>query len=443
MAKVALRTSVIWNDEVMGDVMSERPRSITIGPADGSTFITPPLGLPPRFAIVRPGRRGFVMTLGEHMRGTVCLGGVEHDVATLVRATETPGFFATAIADGDWGLVELEPSGHHKLFFQFVPVDDSDRARRRWRLLPDFESRASLTWSVMLHAVLLLTTYRLYVHDDPFVWPGPRELTANYLAARIHAQDPTPATRPSTQPAPGIAASIQQTVHREPPQLPPPPWHEPIVRQKPKAPGPPGISAEALRVIAGVTGTETGDPRRVNDGAKRTRTQIKTETTRGEGHGSGSGSGEGPTGEFTPFAGGGGGSGSGSDSGEPITLRKATFCGGSHCGGGDGFQLKPPEGHTESIEMTEEDINRVVQAHAKQVAACYQAQLSRNPSLSGGVRMQFHIAADGHVTEATVVASSIASDEVGTCIQHKVMLWHFPAKGGALVRYPFVFSSTD
>src|SRR5262249_9554814 len=120
---VALRTSLIWHDEVMGDVVSERPQKITIGPASDATFTTPNIGLPDRFAIVRPGSRGYMLALGNEMRGTVCIGGVEHDVAKLVRESDG-GFHASQIGGLDWGVIELDATGAYKLFFQFVPLEE-------------------------------------------------------------------------------------------------------------------------------------------------------------------------------------------------------------------------------------------------------------------------------------------------------------------------------
>ncbi|MDB4953130.1 MAG: hypothetical protein JWO36_699 [Myxococcales bacterium] len=98
---VALRTSLIWHDEVMNDLVSEKPQAISIGPSSASTFITPDIGLPDEFAIVRPGKRGYLLALGEKMRGTVCFAGVEHDVATLVQTRGENGFVASVIGGAD------------------------------------------------------------------------------------------------------------------------------------------------------------------------------------------------------------------------------------------------------------------------------------------------------------------------------------------------------
>src|SRR5207249_4972275 len=74
---VALRTALIWRDEVMSDVVLEKPQTITVGHAGKPTFIVPDIGLPKQFAIVRPGNRGYLLTLGDRMRGTICIDGRE------------------------------------------------------------------------------------------------------------------------------------------------------------------------------------------------------------------------------------------------------------------------------------------------------------------------------------------------------------------------------
>lgn len=123
---VALRTALIWRDEVMEDVVLEKPTSVTIGHVGKPTFIVPDIGLPKGFAIVRPGNRGYLLTLGEHMRGTICIDGKETAVADFVQRGDgdlVGGFRATGIAGKDWGVVELDESGDFKLFFQFVPLE--------------------------------------------------------------------------------------------------------------------------------------------------------------------------------------------------------------------------------------------------------------------------------------------------------------------------------
>jgi len=126
VSTVALRTALIWQDEVMDDVVLHKPTKITVGSAGGSTFVVPNVGLPKNFAIVRPGNRGYLLTLGERMRGTICLDGEQRDVQDYVKKNvERGGFAATPISGKDWGVIDLDESGDYKVFFQFVPLDDA------------------------------------------------------------------------------------------------------------------------------------------------------------------------------------------------------------------------------------------------------------------------------------------------------------------------------
>jgi outer membrane biosynthesis protein TonB len=251
----ALRIALIWHDEVMDDLVLDKPRPITVGPTANATFIVPELGLPPKFAIVRPGNRGYLLTLGEHMRGTICVDGEEKDVAELVqREAAAGGFCATSISGRDWGVIDLDASGDYKLFFQFVPLDEPpqfftkavliagaagylissaalvllwslkgialDEALFRgiglstlamlvggvvWMMIrQDGESQASLAFSVVLHAALLFMTYQLYDGENPFVWPGPRSLTGPYLVTRLEKEIP-----PEPKPVPTINSKAQ------------------------------------------------------------------------------------------------------------------------------------------------------------------------------------------------------------------------------------------
>jgi hypothetical protein len=266
VSRTALRTTLIWHDEVMGDLVLDKPRPVTIGQHRRTTFVVPEIGLPPKFAIVRPGNRGYLLTLGERMRGTICIDGEKQDVAEIVQREGTAGFCATPIGSRDWGVIELDESGHYKLFFQFVAVDDppqfftkqvviagiagyllsnaalialwylngvelTEAAIRGallatvavvvggigWTLIrQDGESQASLAFSVVLHAAFLFMTYQLYDGENPFVWPGPRALAGNYLVARLDREDP-----PEPKPVPSTGNTQQAEQPAAPTKDPP------------------------------------------------------------------------------------------------------------------------------------------------------------------------------------------------------------------------------
>ncbi len=250
---VALRTALVWHDEVMEDLVVEKPTRITLGSTGSSTFTIPSLGLPVDFAIVRPGNRGYLLTLGEKMRGTICLDGEEKSVEDFVaRGGEGEGtgnFRATPISGRDWGVIDLDESGDYKLFFQFVPLDEgptfftpkviaggaagvvlssvgmglarfgmSDSGLLdafaegagisllailiagliRWLFVQDGESQASFAFSIILHVALLFVTYQLYDGTNEFDWPGPRGMTGRYMVTRTEIEETPPPEKQKT-----------------------------------------------------------------------------------------------------------------------------------------------------------------------------------------------------------------------------------------------------
>ena len=421
----ALRTSLIWHDEVMADVVDERPRAITIGPATHATFVTPELGLPSDYAIVRPGRRGHVLTLGGAMRGTVCIGGVEQDVATLIAQSEA-GFHATAIGGIDWGVIELDASGHYKLFFAFVALDE---VPAKPLFEADLEQRASLAFSTLLHAALLFSAYQLYVHRDTVIEPV-RDLTASYIVTRT-----TTIEAPATKPA--VAAPVAATVA---PAMLPSTWREPDVRRvKPavSAPvvrppsGPPSpFDAEATHAFDALRGPRQGLAQlaQVDGGGVPGAGEVAGPTT----HGTEDQPGRGPHGTYHPRGPGG------LDTGP---MRDASLCSGNGCGGTavEVTSIGPPPAEDAS-PLTEKDIDDVIHAAKNRLTICYQREVNRDPTLAGTVQVRFEIAADGRVTTAKVTESSVKSDAVSDCLSRSIATLHFPAKGRAIVHYPFVFA---
>jgi hypothetical protein len=426
----ALRTSLIWHDEVMADVVDERRRAITIGPAANATFVTPELGLPSDYAIVRPGRRGHVLTLGGAMRGTVCVGGVEHDVATLI-ATSEAGFHATAIGGVDWGVIELDASGHYKLFFAFVALDE---VPSKPLFEANLEERASLAFSTLLHAALLFATYQLYVHHDPAIEPV-RDLTASYVVARTTTFEP-PAPRPAAA-APAVAATVA-------PPLLPSTWHEPDVRVKPKpkpAPvvkPPPGaphspFDVATTRAFDGLKGPLQGIDQlaQVDGGGQPGGPPGGGEVAGPTTHGTSDKPGTGPRGTYHPHA-------PALDTGG---IRDASLCSGNGCGGtAVAVTTIGPPPADDASPLTEKDIDDVIHAAKGRLTHCYQREVNLDPSLAGTVQVRFEIAADGRVTTAKVTASSVRSDAVSDCLTRSIATLKFPAKGRAVVNYPFVFA---
>ena len=129
-----------------------------------------------------------------------------------------------------------------------------------------------------------------------------------------------------------------------------------------------------------------------------------------------------------------------------------TGTGGLHYGPGDGgkvtgFKDRKPTGPTVVAttakingEIDKDLIRRIVRAHINEVRSCYNAGLSKNPTLAGRVTIQFSIVGSGKVASSVVEENTTKDSAVGNCIAKAVKRWTFPKvdKGGtALVSYPF------
>jgi len=518
MATVALRAALIWDDEVMDDVVIHRPTKITIGSVGKPTFVVPDVGLPKNFAVVRPGNRGYLLTLGEHMRGTICLDGEQKDVGDFVRRGgegEGPGGFrATSISGKDWGVVELDETGRYKLFFQFVPVEDASpiftgkviasiilgwllssialtfysytytrygigdsiangfalptaallvAAVARYLFLQDGESQASFAFSVMLHAALLVMTYQLYDGTNPFVWPGPRALTGNYLVTRLEPDKPPEPPKPTLSSVKDTGAAAPKTpekpkntatkndegkfggegkVERA---------RDPNAKDVPPAPPKVALFEDKNRkVLDNIIDNNLATNLGKFSGVKGD--ELKKGGL-GFGTGTGTGVGEGVNGTGTTRgsnkAGNGGG---GNVEGDFVSNKGKIDVGKERAGGGNCAKppcgtsphevkvaLSDPEG--DFAGLTAEEINRVVKARAGIFKACYQHELNRSPGLGGKIVVHFVIGGDGVVKSAkTAGGSTMRNDAVESCVTSNIMRLKFPAKGGqANVNYPFLF----
>ena len=83
--------------------------ALTVGTGPRSTFVIPDLGLPDRYAIVKPGNRGYLLTLGESMRGTLNIDGSPRDVEEFVRRGGE-GEAGDSCRFGHWGCSSLHRS---------------------------------------------------------------------------------------------------------------------------------------------------------------------------------------------------------------------------------------------------------------------------------------------------------------------------------------------
>ncbi|MCE9574470.1 MAG: AgmX/PglI C-terminal domain-containing protein [Deltaproteobacteria bacterium] len=452
-----LRAALIWHDEVMSDVVLDKPGPVTLGSVGTSTFVIPDLGLPNDFAILKPGSRGYLLNLGERMRGTISVEGSERSVEDFVRrggeGDAPAGFRATAIGGKDWGVVDLDESGIHKLYFQFVPNDPPlPLAVLALELL-----MPALAFSIVLHGILLALTYKFEVEGDEQVWPGPRAFTSAYLVTRLAPQPeekPEPKAVGATQAAPtsgevkkvntatkgreGKAGGEGKEPRARDPDakdVPPEPPKVALMEDKNRAVLDNVINHE----LATSLGKFTGLPGERRKGGVGSGTGKGTGFGPGEGTGTTRGSkGNGP---------GGGGSVEGDfqsqgkiDAGDPRAPKGA---GGTGSGVKEVAVVGTGTATGDFNGLTKEEIDAVVKKRAGLIRTCYQKQLDvRGKGLAGGkIVIHFVISADGAVTSTGVQSSQVNDDAVESCMRSQISRLKFPAKpGGGIVNYPFIFS---
>jgi hypothetical protein len=453
-----LRVTLIWRDEVMSDTVLDGPGKVTLGGDQRATIVIPDLGLPPRFALVKKRRGGYLLTLGDRMAGRISLGGVEHEVALWVRDDASEGFRATTISGRDWGVIDLDGSGDYRLFFQFVegdaPLPPSRVLRDDDLILPAF------AFAIVLFLILIGVSYQLRVDEDPFVWPGPRSLIGSYLVTRIEPEPPPPPPQPanaaSTPAAPAAAAktgqvkNIKSATKGEAGKA-GGEGEEPRARDPDAVDTPPEPPKVALfedrnrRVLDNVIKNElatslgkfTGLP------GPRQRGGVGSGTGKGTGFGPGDGTGTVRGGKGKGSGGGGSVEGDFVSQGKIDTGETRAPKGGGGTGSGVKEVAVVGTG-TASGDfggLSREEIDRVVKSRQGLIKACYQKELNRARGLGGKLVVSFIIGADGAVKSTRIDPgkSTLRNESIESCVRTQIARLRFPAKGGATVNYPFVF----
>jgi hypothetical protein len=154
--------------------------------------------------------------------------------------------------------------------------------------------------------------------------------------------------------------------------------------------------------------------------------------------------------------GGGGNAGNAIGMGNTGLIGHGTGTGGTGYGPGNGggvvgFKDRGPKVPVVSLpkaditgDIDKDLIRRIVRAHINEVRSCYNAGLTRNPSLDGRVTIQFSIVGTGKVASSVVQENTTKDNDVANCIAKAVKRWQFPRVnngGTALVSYPFRLSS--
>lgn len=458
-AALQLRVTYIWCDEVMADEAVPFGSEVILGTDGQATITIGDIGLPERFTILRPGARGYVLTLGRDMAGQMFLGGRETAVDEFLReergerADGVAGVFrATSVGPGDAGIIHLDGAGDHVLAFQFVQPEGPlarDRLRDKELLLP------ALLFALILHTAFVVMTFTLHSPEHSLVFPGRTELVTSYLVAR--PEPPPPPEKGVSEPSASKDGEVERVKSATQGKKGKAGGEGKKPRQRDPEPGevPPEIQTGLLSDESRDTIRRVTQNRAIDDRLKRSLSRLKgtrlADAGFGSGTGTGTGFGPGRDGTGTTRGGKGGGpGGGGSVQGDFVSqgkvdvgeTRQPKGTGGGGRGAKEVAVVGTGNASGDFGGLSKAEIDRVVRSRQGLIRACYQRELNRSRGLGGKLVVSFRILATGAVQSARVDVgkSSLRNKSVESCVVRQIQRLKFPAKGGGVVNYPFVFS---
>ena len=95
--------------------------------------------------------------------------------------------------------------------------------------------------------------------------------------------------------------------------------------------------------------------------------------------------------------------------------------------------------------LSRDKIQRVVQRRSRGLKGCYEAELKKNNTLQGLVKIRFTIEPSGRVSSSKAIQNSMGSRAVASCIEKQIKRWRFakPSGGSVTITYPFVFTPSN
>lgn len=459
-----LRVSYIWRDELMSDLVLRTSDSVTLGTSSDSTITIPELGLPDGFEIFRPGARGYVMTLGSTMSGEVELNNTKQQVSDFVGNSAGPqaGFTGSNIGPGDYGVIDLDNDGDHRLFFQFVttgpPLPASPLVRDTELMLPAF------AFAFVLVGFFLTYALAFYDYAGPsFLWPDRKELVANYLLNR-----PPPVVELEEEPVEKVKAGTETGEEKVKPASSngaeaksggkgdkERKRAETPDKGEPDEPLPTriqtGLLNEKSREAMDKVRNRGGFDKKLGNLMARLEGPANNGSMAGYGDGEGTGVGTGK-GTGTLTKGTGKGTGGGGSAHADVRTQGKLNTGGKRAAKGTpggnsvkevAVKMKTGKAGGNLGGLTAEQIKKVVKTRARAISACYQRELQRAGNLSGKVVIGWKIDSGGKVSRAKVRSSTLKNGRAEDCMVRQVNSMKFPSpKGGgsASVTFPFVFA---
>jgi hypothetical protein len=86
-------------------------------------------------------------------------------------------------------------------------------------------------------------------------------------------------------------------------------------------------------------------------------------------------------------------------------------------------------------------IKDVIHEHHREVRACYEVELVRQPDLAGRVLSQFTISGAGDVVAVVLRDSTLGNPTIEECVRRRLLTWKFPKpRGGGNVDVVYAFN---
>jgi hypothetical protein len=446
-----LQIAMVWQGRILAYRLIAPGQKVTVGPAPGTTFTTPPArGQDKRFVLLAPQKKprgSFRLRLTPSLGGDLIIKGETKQV-TDVLLTGTPSPKDASIRE-----IELHPGDRARLSFagseglrlevRFVEAPALLPRPRLSNTEPFLVRIASVT-SLLL--ALLVGGALIFAPDEP---PRSLALTAERVA-KILPPEPLP---PQEK---GAKKKAEEKTKEESGQMKKakgdqgrlgkkdapakdtviPKGEKDILRDKVSKVGLLGLIGKERPQGSGLAKLFAENSLDVEQAVAG---MAGAQVVAGRGSGglstTGSGLGGGGTGQGHLYGAGdldtGGRASRGHGRGPTLSSRKERevkldiAAGNVDDGGG----------------LTKEQVARVVRAHANAVKFCYEKELQRKPTLAGKIEVYWVIVPDGSVEKSKIASTTMEDSAVEGCVARQVKQWVFPKSDGrTLVQsYPFLF----
>jgi hypothetical protein len=85
-------------------------------------------------------------------------------------------------------------------------------------------------------------------------------------------------------------------------------------------------------------------------------------------------------------------------------------------------------------------VEEMVAKKQRQIRACYERSLKRDPSLTGALWLQMKVDASGRIVDTSIEeGATLVDEQVASCLQHEARTWRLSQSKNATFAYQFVF----